>query len=121
MLFAITLAALMLMPMIWMQMSSLRRSARSAQQFYNVLLAKQFLFAAREKRPDGELTYQLENRDQTTGTMLSYQAEPPINDTLKDLKGLYRERVAASWHERGQKRRVQLLTFGFDPRFGAST
>lgn len=98
-------------------MSTMRRATRAARRLHSVFLAKNFLFAARKTRPDGDLSQLLDQRDAPTNTRLSYQAEPVQHEKLKDLPGLYRERVIATYVDRGKSQKTVLLTFGFDPRY----
>ena len=116
-LFAIGLVAMALTPIIWLQIGTVRATNTRVRRCNGLFLAKEFLFMARQKRPDGDLTFLLDDRDKETDTKLSYQADPPAQPELKSLPGLYRERVTASWKNKGVSKQIVLLTFRFDPRY----
>jgi len=113
---AIGIIGIGLTPALLLQNMVLTRVSRMGSRLHRIFFAKQFIFTAREKRGEGVAEFYLEEQEPYPKTKLLYRSEPVDGEPMFDgLKGLYSERVVISWQDGAERRKDDLVTFGFEP------
>ena len=118
-LLALALIGFIMLPVMWVQSSTMARVRTAIGRMQRSLFLQQFLFEAREQRSDDmrERSFNLDKRVTDPLTVLSYRMEPLRDDLgFGKLPTVFTERVTATWRERGQERTQELVTMWCNPR-----
>lgn len=114
-LLAIAIVGMAMTPIIFLQTAVLTRVNKGMLQLKRIMLAKKFLFDAREKNQNDSPEFSLEKQEVDPSTLLVYRAEETNYPEVGELDGLRTERVIARWKEDGRPRHIILVTFTFRP------
>lgn len=97
---ALIVVSLAFMPIAVLQNVVIARTHRFETRLKRLWKAEQFLYVAREKRPENNAEFSLEEFDPETTTRFLYTSESAQRHAqLQQLEGLIVERVVMTWKE----------------------
>lgn len=110
---SMTIAALVLSPILIIYGTVLQFVSRSAKEFDCMVLCKNFMWHARQKQEAGAQEFSLDTTDVEFDAKLVYSLAQGVDQksSLAGLKGLHKEVVTISWTEQGVKKQDRVVTF----------
>jgi prepilin-type N-terminal cleavage/methylation domain-containing protein len=109
---AMALIAGMATPLVIMQGTILRRVISDARHMERLFLMRNFLQEARQETPAGATTF--EKTTEKSNTQLRYQLMSPQSDSsIHTKKGMYIERVTATWRNFGKETQDTLISMKY--------
>jgi prepilin-type N-terminal cleavage/methylation domain-containing protein len=112
---AVVIVSLILAPIFVLEDTIFSAVGRTAQQFQQLMFAKNFLYKTRLDQKPTVTNITVEKREENPVTILKYSLGPvPADSSVKNIKHLYREFVEAKVPEKNGLS-TPLLTFQFKP------
>jgi prepilin-type N-terminal cleavage/methylation domain-containing protein len=109
---AMTIAALLLTPMLIIFSTILQRVDKYTALYDGMMVCKKLLCQARQKQEEDTQSFALQHTE-NDGTTVAYVLEKGVDkqSSLAAVVGLHKEVVTVEWMERGEKKKDQLVTF----------